>query len=185
MVVQRFRISSVLGLGGTRGAFEAVSLPLDVMDPELSELALELRRSGRLSAGVLRPLPPTLGLASSFRLEVDSLSEERLEKLPSLLVLLMLRVRPSDVDGSPSICVCDLVSERTSRDRALCRRPGTPLDGPAGSICGLFSSLMLADREARSSAPVARFRVELCSFLCRLKRPARGLLYGCRYMEGM
>lgn len=133
-VVQRVRISSVLGLGGTLGALEAVSLPLDVTDPELSELVLEPRRSEMPRSGPLCPLPvaltPDCCHASSFKLESDPLPvlEERLEKLRSVLVLLMLRARLSGTELSFTIGVCVQVSERTSRDLALWRRPGKPLD---------------------------------------------------------
>lgn len=141
MVVQRVRISSVLGLGGTLGALEAVSLPLELTDPELSVLVLEPRRLERLRSGLTLGWGEAAGLpvrlsrcSSSLKLEDDSLLEEKLVSVLALLeslVLLMLRARPSEVEASLSICVCDQVSERTSRDRALWRRPGTlgsPLD---------------------------------------------------------
>lgn len=151
MVVQRVRISSVLGLGGTLGAIEAVSLPLELTDTEVAELVLEPRRSERLRSGLLLPLLLKLawneaaGLPErlSLTLEDDSLLEEELEKLISVLVL-------SEVGASLSICVWVQVSERTSRDRALWRRPGTlgsPLDRPAESCCGP-SSLLLGRRGA-------------------------------------
>ena len=108
MVVQRVRISLVVGRGGTLGAMEAASLSL-----ELSELVLELQRSERL----LLPLLLTLGCGEaaglpmqlSLKLE-DSLLVEKMEKLILVLV--------SELESSLSICVCVQVSERTSRDRA-------------------------------------------------------------------
>lgn len=61
MVVQRFRISSVLGLVGTLGVTETPPLSLDLPDPELSELLLESRRPEMLRSGLLLPLPLALG----------------------------------------------------------------------------------------------------------------------------
>lgn len=151
MVVQRVRISSVLGLGGTLGATEE--------DPALSELVLEPRRSEWLRLGLLlltldwceaagRPVR-FLRCASTFKLEDESLPEEKLEKLDSVLVLLMLRARLSEVAASRSAwtgrTVWDQVSERISRDRAFWRRPGrfaSPLDTPADPRGELLSSLM-------------------------------------------
>lgn len=122
MVVQRVRISSVLGLGGTLGVTEAVSLLLDLTDPELSELL----PSATLRSGLLLKLSgcceasgwPAWLCTSSFKLEDDSLLEENSEKMDSELVLLMLLVRLSEADAflSSILCVCGQGSDRTSRD---------------------------------------------------------------------
>lgn len=144
MVVQRVRISSVLGLGGTLGATETVSLPLRLPDPELSVLMSEPRRSERLVPELLCPLSLMLdrsACSSPFKLEYDSLLEEKSERLESPLVLLMLRARPSEVVGPISIWVCDQVSERTFRDWALWRRLGAVVS--LMSLSGSDSSLML------------------------------------------
>lgn len=98
MVVQRVRISSVLGRGGTLGTTEALLLPLDLTDPELSEPLLKLTPSKRLGSGLLREL---LGCceaagwsawlcASSLRLEDESLLEENSERMESELIWLMM-----------------------------------------------------------------------------------------------
>lgn len=112
---------------------EAVSVLLRLPDPELSKLMLEPLQSKRLRSRLLHLLSLMLDCSagrlwvcsSSFKLEVDSLLEEKSERLDLALVLLMLRVRPPEVPASLSICVCDQVSERTSRDRVLWRNPGT------------------------------------------------------------
>lgn len=143
MVVQRVRISSVLGLGGTVGVTEDESLPLDLTDPELSEPALKLLPPERLRSGLLLKLSGCCEASgrlcsSSFKLEEPSLLEEKSEKMDSELVLLMLLVRLSEAEAflSPFLCVCSQGSDRTSRDRALWRCAGTfgsGLEGPADS----------------------------------------------------
>lgn len=172
MVVQRFRISSVLGRLGTLGVTNAMLLSLDPADPELCELRLESRRTGRLRSGLFLPLELAKGWTSSatpLRLEVDSLSEE--ERLNSLLV--KFRLLPDCVGGS----------ERTSKERALWRRPAVaPRAAAAKRSCRPCSSARPVGVDGLRSA---RFRLELYMLICRLWRPARGLLYGCRYMEGM
>lgn len=115
MVLQRFMISSVLGLGGTLGGLEDFSLSLDTRDPALSESMLDWR-SERLISGLLLPL-----WRSSLELEENSLLEENWdtrEMLRSLVSTEVSRSRWAEDQGS----------ERMSRDRALTRRPGIMLD---------------------------------------------------------
>ena len=121
MVVQRARISSVLGLGGTLGA---PSMPSDWTDPELSKLVLEPPWSEGLRLPTLGRCKPA-GLwrtDSSSELEydsLDSLPEEKLERLDSVLVSVLLRIRLCEVKTSLSEGACDQLLERTSRDWAL------------------------------------------------------------------
>lgn len=182
MVVQRFRISSALGLLGTLGVSNAMLLlSLEPADPELCELLLESRRAGRLRSGLFLPLELAKGWPSSatpLRLEVDSLSEE--DRLNSLLV--KFRLWPPTTLGEllASDCVSD--SERTSKDRALCRRPVVAPGAAAKRPCRPCPSARPAGVDGLW---LARFRLELYVLVCLLWRPARGLLYGCRYMEGM
>lgn len=178
MVLQRFRISSVLGLLGTLGV--TVLLSLELVDPELWELLLESWRAGMLRSGLLLPLEVATGRPSSVtpvRLEVDSLSEE--DRLNSLL---KFRLWPPPTVGEVPATDWVSGSERTSRDRALWRRPAAAPGAAAKRSCRPWSSA----RPARfDGLRLDRFRVELYTLICRLERFARGLLDGCRYMEGM
>ncbi|TNN54935.1 hypothetical protein EYF80_034880 [Liparis tanakae] len=70
MVVQRVRISSGFGLGGTLGVIEAASLPVEMSDPELSVLVLDPRRSNKLRSGLLLPSSLKPGWKQAVRLPV-------------------------------------------------------------------------------------------------------------------
>lgn len=164
MVVQRFRISSVLGLLGTLGVISTMLLSLEPADPELCELLLESRRAGMLRSGLLLPLELAKGWPSSaisLRLEVDSLSEE--DRLNSLLVKFRLWPPPTVGEVPASNCVSG--SERTSKDRALWRRPAVAPGAAAKRSCRPCSS---ARPTGVDGLRLARFRLELYVLTCRL-----------------
>lgn len=147
MVLQRVKISSVLGLGGTLGALEDFSLSLDPTGPALSELRLEHSSFDRLISGLLLSF-----CCSSFELEENSLLEEDWEARETLRSLMLSEASRSSWTGVQ-------VSERMSKDLALWRRPGIMVEGSPSSR--LFSVLLLYMSESSSSLLVARFRVEL------------------------
>lgn len=101
MVVQRVRISSVLGRGGTLGTTEA--LPL-------SGPLLKLTPSERLGSGLLCELSGCCEVAgwsawfcaSSLRLEDESLLEENSEKMESELIWLLMLGRVFEAGASLS-----------------------------------------------------------------------------------
>lgn len=86
MVLQRFMISSVLGLGGTLGGLVALSLSLETRDPAISESMVEWL-SDRLISGLLLPL-----WWSSFELEENSLLEENSDSWDMLRSLVTTEV---------------------------------------------------------------------------------------------
>lgn len=136
MVEQRFRICSVLGLLGIVGA-----LSLEPAEPELCELPLESRRARRPCSGLLLPLDGCPSSSTPPRLVVDSLSED--DRLNSLLVRLKLWSLSTvgEVLGSDWVSG----SERTSKDRALWRRPVVEPGTAAKCSCRPCSSIGVDD----------------------------------------
>lgn len=113
MVVQLARISSVLGLGGTLGAW---SLLLDLTD----SASLWSETLGFGLAVAWREGAADTGLWD--RDWLDPLEAEKSLRLDSPLTLYL---RLSEAEAALSGRACGQVSDRTSRDWALWIRPGT------------------------------------------------------------